>query len=90
VSVNQWPGGFVGTVTVTAGGTAINGWTVVITLPPGASVFNTWNASRDGNSGTIQFDNVSYNGSLAPGQSTEFGFQGTGTGTGMTVNSCSA
>jgi hypothetical protein len=37
----------------------------------------------------VQFTNVSWNGSVAAGQSTEFGFQGSGTGTGMTTN-CTA
>jgi hypothetical protein len=90
VSINQWPGGFTAAVRVTAGSAPVNGWTVTMTLPAGASIVNAWNANRSGNSGTVQFTNVSYNGSIAPGQSTEFGFQGTGTGTGTTVSSCSA
>jgi glucose/arabinose dehydrogenase len=89
VSVNQWNGGFVVTVRVTAGTAAINGWTVSATLPGGAAVTNAWNANRSGNSGNVQFTNVSYNGRIAAGQSTEFGFQGTGTGTG-TTSTCSA
>lgn len=84
VTINQWTGGFTATVRVTAGSAPISGWTVTVTLPSGVSVTNAWNANRSGNTGTVQFTNVSYNGSLAPGQSTEFGFQGTGTGTGMT------
>jgi endo-1,4-beta-xylanase len=60
-----------------------------MSLPSGATVTNAWNASRSGNSGTVSFTNVSYNGRIAAGQSTEFGFQGTGAGTGMTP-SCSA
>jgi hypothetical protein len=84
VSLNQWNGGFVATVRVTAGSAAISGWTVGATLPSGASVTNHWNATRTGTSGAVQFANASYNGSVAAGQSTEFGFQGTGTGTGIT------
>jgi cellulase/cellobiase CelA1 len=89
VSVNQWPGGFVVTVRVTAGTSTINGWTVSAALPAGATVTNAWNANRSGNSGNVQFTNVSYNGRVAAGQTTEFGFQGTGTGTGTTTT-CSA
>lgn len=48
-----------------------------------------WNAGRSGSSGAVQFTNVGLNGSLAAGQSTEFGFQGTGTGTGL-ASTCSA
>lgn len=80
VSTNQWTGGFVATVRVTAGSSPVNGWTVSMALPSGASITNAWNADRSGNSGAVQFGNAGYNGSIAPGQSTEFGFQGTGTG----------
>lgn len=89
MSVNQWPGGFVATVRVAAGATPVNGWTVGMTLPPGATITNAWSADRSGNTGSVQFTNVSYNGTIAPGQSTEFGFQGTGTGTGMPTPTCS-
>ncbi|WFE30336.1 cellulose binding domain-containing protein [Solwaraspora sp. WMMD791] len=89
VSLNQWNGGFVATVRVTAGAAGTNGWTVAMTLPGGAAVTNAWNADRSGNSGAVQFRNVSYNGRIAAGGSTEFGFQGTGSGSGMTP-SCTA
>lgn len=84
VSLNSWTGGFVATVRVTAGSAGTNGWTVGLTLPSGATVTNAWNAERSGNTGAVQFRNVSYNGRLGAGQSTEFGFQGTGTASGMT------
>ena len=84
VSLNQWQGGFVATVRVTAGASAISGWRVGMTLPSGASVANAWNSQPSGTSGAVTFSNVSYNGRVGAGQSTEFGFQGTGTGTGMT------
>ncbi|MEV0731601.1 endo-1,4-beta-xylanase [Polymorphospora sp. NPDC050346] len=84
VSLNSWTGGFVATVRVTAGSSGTNSWTVTLTLPAGAAVTNTWNAQASGNSGTVRFANVAYNGRVAAGQSTEFGFQGTGSGTGMT------
>ncbi|MEO3747844.1 PQQ-dependent sugar dehydrogenase [Plantactinospora sp. B5E13] len=84
VSLNQWNGGFVATVRVTAGSSGTNGWSVGMTLPSGATVTNAWNTQRSGNSGAVTFTNVSYNGRIAAGQSTEFGFQGTGTGSGMT------
>jgi endo-1,4-beta-xylanase len=89
VATNQWDSGFVGTVTVTAGTAQVNGWTVTTTLPAGATIIGGWNANRSGNSGTVAFTNVGFNGSIAPGQSIEFGYQGTGTGTGATT-SCTA
>jgi endo-1,4-beta-xylanase len=84
VSVNQWPGGFVVTVRVTAGSATINGWNIGLTLPSGAAVTHHWSANRTGSSGAVQFTNVSYNGRVTAGQFTEFGFQGTGVATGLT------
>ena len=86
---NSWPGGFVSNVTVAAGGTPITGWTVTLTLPSGASVTNSWNGQFSAASGTVLVTNLSYNGALGAGQSTSFGFQGTGSGSGVTV-SCAA
>ena len=84
MSLNSWNGGFVATVRVTAGSASLTGWAVSMTLPSGAAVTNAWNADRSGNSGAVRFTNVSYNGRVAAGQTTEFGFQGTGSGTGLT------
>jgi poly(hydroxyalkanoate) depolymerase family esterase len=86
VSLNQWNGGFVATVTVTAGSATIDGWTVTIPLPSGAAITNSWSTTRSGN----QFSNVSFNGRVNAGQSTQFGFQGTGTGPGNSGIACSA
>jgi endo-1,4-beta-xylanase len=80
VSLNQWNGGFVATVRVAAGSSALSGWSVTVALPSGAAITNTWSASAGGTSGTVRFANVAYNGTVAAGASTEFGFQGTGTG----------
>jgi endo-1,4-beta-xylanase len=89
VSLNSWTGGFVATVRVTAGSTPVSGWSVGASLPAGAAVTNSWNADRTGASGAVRFANVSYNGRIAAGQSTEFGFQGTGSAAGMTLT-CTA
>lgn len=80
ISLNSWTGGYVATVTVTAGSSAINGWTVGTTLPSGSAITNSWSATGSGTSGAVTFTNVNYNGSVAAGQKTQFGFQGTGTG----------
>jgi Cellulose binding domain len=86
---NQWNGGFVAGVVVTAGNAAIRGWRVTLTLPGGAAVTSVWNAAATGTSGTVTMANVSYNGTLAAGGSASFGFQGTGTGAGATAT-CAA
>ncbi|MEV4282236.1 cellulose binding domain-containing protein [Actinoplanes xinjiangensis] len=82
---DQWNGGFVASVTVTAGAAAVNGWQVALGLPGGASISSLWNAVATGTSGAVTVTNQSYNGRLSPGQSATFGFQGTGTGGGATV-----
>jgi acetylxylan esterase len=85
-TVNSWTGGFVGSVKVTAGNAAIKGWTVTLTLPSGTSITNLWNGTRNGSTVT----NVSWNGSLKAAESAEFGFQGAGSATGLTVSACTA
>ncbi|MEU8114297.1 endo-1,4-beta-xylanase [Micromonospora sp. NPDC048947] len=84
VSLNSWNGGFVATVKVTAGSAGTSGWNVGVTLASGASVTNTWSATASGSTGSVRFANVDYNGRLGAGQVTEFGFQGTGSGAGIT------
>jgi hypothetical protein len=55
-------------------------------LPGGTAIANLWNGQSSGSSGTVQVSSMSYNGRLAAGSSTEFGFQGTGPGNGVTVS----
>ncbi|WP_433549944.1 cellulose binding domain-containing protein [Micromonospora zamorensis] len=82
---DQWNGGFVANVSVTAGTAALAGWRVTLTLPSGATVSSVWNGVGSGTSGTITVTNQSYNGRLAAGQATSFGFQGTGNGSATTA-----
>ncbi|MEV1159725.1 cellulose binding domain-containing protein [Micromonospora chokoriensis] len=82
---DQWNGGFVANVSVTAGTAALTGWRVTLTLPSGAAVTSLWNGVASGTSGTVTVANQSYNGRLAAGQGTSFGFQGTGNGSGTTA-----
>jgi endo-1,4-beta-xylanase len=83
VSLNNWNGGFVATVKVTAGSSALNGWKVTTSLPSGTTVTGSWSAHGSGTTGTVTWSNVDYNGAVGAGQSTEFGFQGTGSGDGL-------
>ena len=85
---NPWSGGFVASVTVTAG-SALTGWKVTLTLPSGVSVQNGWNGQFTGSSGTVVVGNAAYNGSLGAGGTTSFGFQGTGSPSGITA-ACAA
>jgi hypothetical protein len=82
---NPWPGGFVGNVTVSAG-QSLSGWRVTINLPSGVSVANAWSATLTGSTGTVTASNAAYNGTVAAGQSTQFGFQANGSPSGVTVS----
>jgi hypothetical protein len=77
---NQWTGGFQGEVRVTAGTSAITGWTVTWTLPTGQAITQAWNATVTSQGSTVTARNVAYNGALAAGASTTFGFLASSTG----------
>jgi hypothetical protein len=78
---NVWNSGFTANVTVAnTGSSAINGWNLGFTLPGGQAITSSWNANLTGSSGAITASNVSWNGSIAPGANTSFGFQGTYSG----------
>ncbi|SCG75605.1 poly(ethylene terephthalate) hydrolase family protein [Micromonospora rifamycinica] len=78
-TVNSWSGGFQAEVTVTAGSTATDGWTVRWNLGAGQSVSQVWNGTLSTSGTTATVRNAAYNGTLAPGTSTTFGFLGSGT-----------
>jgi cellulase/cellobiase CelA1 len=81
-TANSWNNGFTGTVTVTnTGSGTINGWTLGFSFPSGQQITNAWNATVSQSGSSVTARNASYNGTLAPGASTSFGFQGTHSGT---------
>jgi mannan endo-1,4-beta-mannosidase len=76
----QWGGGFQADVKVTAGGSAIRGWTVTWTYANGQTVSQSWNANVTSSGASVTARNAAYNGSLSPGATTQFGFLGSWTG----------
>ncbi|GIH10031.1 beta-xylanase [Rhizocola hellebori] len=50
-------------------------WTVTVTLPAGQTISGFWNATQTISGQTVTYRGVSWNGTLAPGASGEFGFQ---------------
>ena len=73
--VSQWGGNFQGEVSVkNAGTTASSGWTATFTFANGQQLSQAWNTTYAQSGATVTARNVSYNGSLAPGASTTFGF----------------
>ena len=77
----QWPGGFTSTVTVTNGTIGSTSWTVAWTFANGQTITNLWNGADTASGASHSVKNLSYNGSLAAGASTTFGFNGTWNGT---------
>jgi mannan endo-1,4-beta-mannosidase len=77
---SQWQGGFQGDVRVTAGTAAVGGWTVTWTFADGQAVTQAWNAAVTSSGSAVTARNMSYNGSLAAGAGTGFGFTGSWSG----------
>ncbi|GAA1896620.1 cellulose binding domain-containing protein [Asanoa iriomotensis] len=90
--VGQWTGGFQGEVSVrNAGSSAMSGWTARWTFA-GQQITQSWNAATTQSGSAVTARNVAWNGSLAPGTSTTFGFLASWTGANPapTVLTCTA
>ncbi|MFL6075857.1 MAG: GH12 family glycosyl hydrolase domain-containing protein [Mycobacteriales bacterium] len=89
---NQWSGGFTATVTVTNTGTVpIQTWRVTWTWPGNQQITSLWNGNVTQSGTSVSVTNMGYNGALAPGASTSFGFQGSGGANGVPTNlTCTA
>ncbi|MCW5250627.1 MULTISPECIES: glycoside hydrolase family 18 chitinase [unclassified Streptomyces] len=78
---SDWGSGFGGNWTVkNTGTTTINSWTVEWDFPAGTSVGSAWDAQVTSSGTHWTAKNVGWNGTLAPGASVSFGFNGTGPG----------
>ncbi|MFI1353575.1 glycosyl hydrolase family 18 protein [Streptomyces sp. NPDC020898] len=77
----DWGTGFEGKWTVVnTGTTSISSWTVEWDFPAGTSVTSAWDADVTSSGTHWTAKNKSWNGTLAPGASISFGFNGAGTG----------
>ncbi|NYF57246.1 GH12 family glycosyl hydrolase domain-containing protein [Micromonospora purpureochromogenes] len=75
---NAWNNGFTADVQITnTGSSTINGWTLVYNLPAGQQITSSWNATVSQSGSAVTARNVSWNGTLAPGGTASFGYQGT-------------
>jgi chitodextrinase len=81
-TANTWDTGFTANITVTnTGTTAINGWTLAFAFPSaGQKVGQAWSANVTQTGTAVTASNLSYNGTIAAGAATSFGFNGTHTG----------
>lgn len=88
---STWNGGYNGQVTVKAGGSAITNWTVPVTVPSPQKVSAVWNGTPS-TSGDVMTVRPTWNGSLAAGSSTTFGFTVTtnGSTSAPAVGACTA
>jgi chitinase len=78
---SDWGTGFEGKWTVkNTGTTALTSWTVEWDFPSGTSVTSAWDADVTSSGTHWTAKNKSWNGTLAPGASVSFGFNGTGSG----------
>jgi poly(hydroxyalkanoate) depolymerase family esterase len=79
--ITSWGNGLVANITITnTSTTAINGWSLVFTLPGGQTITGGWNASYSPSSGQVTARNLNYNAAIPAGGSTTLGFQATHTG----------
>ncbi|MFF4016385.1 cellulose-binding domain-containing protein [Streptomyces sp. NPDC001843] len=73
--VNQWPGGFQATVTVTTT-EALSGWRVAWSFHNGQTVGQMWDANLDQHGSRVTAEAADYNKSVAADGSLSFGFLG--------------
>lgn len=90
--VSDWGSGFEGKwVVKNTGTTTLSSWTVEWDYPAGTSVTSAWDATVTGSGTHWAAKNVGWNGTLAPGATASFGFNGSGSGapSGCRINGAS-
>ncbi|MEU4354399.1 glycoside hydrolase family 18 chitinase [Streptomyces virginiae] len=90
--VSDWGSGFEGKwVVKNTGTTTLSSWTVEWDYPAGTSVTSAWDATVTGSGTHWTAKSVGWNGTLAPGATASFGFNGAGSGapSGCKVNGAS-
>ncbi|MBL1286198.1 cellulose binding domain-containing protein, partial [Streptomyces sp. For3] len=92
VKKSDWGTGFEGQWTVkNTGTTALSSWTIEWDFPSGTAVGSAWDAAVTSSGTHWTAKNLGWNGTVAPGASISFGFNGTGSGspTGCKLNGAS-
>ncbi|MFG2643389.1 glycosyl hydrolase family 18 protein [Streptomyces sp. NPDC048370] len=90
--VSDWGTGFEGKWTVkNTGTTTLSSWTVEWDYPAGTAVTSAWDATVTSSGTHWTAKNVGWNGTLAPGATVSFGFNGSGSGapSGCKINGAS-
>lgn len=78
--VNQWTGGFTGSVTITNNGPAWTNWTLGFAYADGQAVTNGWNAAWSQSGGAVTASALDWNRAVGTGGSVTAGFNATSTG----------
>jgi Cellulose binding domain/Glycosyl hydrolases family 18 len=73
---SDWGTAYEAKYTITAGGSALNGWKVEFDLPSGGSVGSYWDALMTQSGSHYTFTSRDYNAQVAAGASVSFGFVG--------------
>ncbi|MFI6740418.1 cellulose binding domain-containing protein [Nonomuraea sp. NPDC050451] len=73
---NQWANGLGADVSVTNLGDPLTRWRLTWTFTAGQKVTQLWNGTVSQSGAQVTVTNAAYNGSLATGASTSFGFNG--------------
>ncbi|WP_026932111.1 cellulose binding domain-containing protein, partial [Glycomyces tenuis] len=77
--VNEWGSGWQGNVLITAGDSAVSGWTLSWTWPSGQSISSSWNADVSSSGSSVTASDVGWNANIAAGQTMNaWGFVGSG------------
>lgn len=75
-TINAWNTGLTSSITISnTGSAAVNGWSLVFTLPSGQVITSGWNATYSPSSGQVTATNASYDGSIPVNGSVNIGFQ---------------
>ncbi|MEV6985211.1 glycoside hydrolase family 48 protein [Sphaerisporangium sp. NPDC051017] len=80
-TTSDWNNGFTGAVKITNNGDAWTNWTLRFAFPGGQQVTQGWSADWSQTGANVTATNLSWNGNLGTGQSTNIGFNGSHTGT---------
>lgn len=80
-TANSWGSGFTAAVRINNLGDALTGWTLRFTFPGNQRVTQGWSANWTQSGANVTATNMSWNGNLATGASTEIGFNGSYSGT---------
>ncbi|GAA1806214.1 hypothetical protein GCM10009682_30140 [Luedemannella flava] len=73
---SSWPGGFGANVTITNLGDPVTSWRLTWSFGAGQTITQLWNGTHTQSGSQVTVTNVSYNGTIATGASTGFGFNG--------------